>query len=81
MALQWLRVVLYYVNAKVLLVQSLQQLHLALTLTNYMPGAKIIKGFKITIFERTSVVYFLVTFEFEPLSTVFTIFFFCSCMD
>jgi len=45
-----------------------------------MPGAKITKGLKPTIFERASVVYFLFTFEFEPLSTVFTTFFLCVCM-
>lgn len=46
--------------------------------TSYMPGAKIIKDLKIRIFERTSVVYFLSAFEFEPLSTVFTISFFAA---
>lgn len=72
--LQWLQVLLHSGNAVALLVQSLQRPHHAYTLPNHRPGAKIIKGFKITIFERTSVVYFLVTFEFHPLSTAFCFF-------
>lgn len=45
-----------------------------------MPGAKIIKSSKITVFESMSVVYFLFTFEFDPLNSVFTTFFFMAAL-